>query len=114
MNRKKKIIKGVNRANFYQMIIKSTAGSFASIIGMVRNDPSLENKISVDWIVRLTNSFGFRSTLIQMDLEETDMLHPYPGLSKRVTLKDEWDTQSRSYAKELLWHSGYRESLRDD
>lgn len=84
------------------------------MIGMVKEDHTLESKISFEWVVRLAYTVGFHSTLIQMDLEETDEIHPYPKLSKTLTLKEEWEIQSSGYAKTLLLHSNYKENLIDD
>jgi len=97
--KKPKTLKGVKRAEFCQMIVKTTARIFATMLNPGFVGPNW--KFTPENITRLTWT-GFYAC----GYDKNDLIVLYPGLPDTLTLEKFWEQESRKYAKELIEHSG--------
>lgn len=94
-----KTLTGTKRAEFYQMIVKSTATIFASMI-----NPKFRGanwKFTPENITRLTWT-GF----FAQGYDENDLIQEYPDFPETITLKECWEKESLEYARQLIEHAG--------
>lgn len=97
--KKPKTLKGIKRAEFCQMIIKTTAGIFASMLNPEFVGPNW--KFTPENITKLTFT-GFYAC----GYDKNDLIQLYPGLPDTMTLEKFWEKESLQYAKELIEHAG--------
>jgi hypothetical protein len=97
-----KMLKGVKRAEFCQMIVKSTATMFASMVNPKYRGANF--KFTPENISRMAFT-GFFACGYNSD----DRIKLYDGLPDTMTLEEFWKKESMQYASELLDHSGLLE-----
>ena len=95
-----KTIKGVERTNFCQMIVKSTATNFAMMINMKNRGANF--KFTPEHVTNLTWTGFFAG-----GYDKNDLIKLYDGLPNKMTLEKFWEKESLQYATELIEHAGF-------
>lgn len=98
-----KTLTGVKRAEFCQMVIKSTATMFAIMVNPENQGPKF--KFTPKRLAELSFSSGFFAT----GYSKNDQINEY-SYPSQISLEEFWLKYSEQFAEQLLNHSGLLET----